>query len=243
MIKNNSFKIVSFGTSSAFDPILKSNTMFTYSGSTGSTGSTGPRGTQGSQGPTGSSGIVGFQGPMGKKGPSGPTGLTGPKGFQGYKGPTGATGVNGATGYNGLIGATGSTGLRGFNGSSGDKGNTGLQGYTGSLFKQSYTTSSFVNSVDDQFFNISDQWEPFGVGLNLWTTSGPSFLASANSDGLITITDPGVYEVIWSLSLRSGNSPIGETGPAKVDLLIGASIDDQDPTSETVSVISLNVAI
>ena len=74
----SSFKIVSFGTSSAFDPNAIDSSRNAISTVTGN----------GITGPTGPSGLTGTFG----NGPTGPTGPIGPTGADGQPGPTGPTG-------------------------------------------------------------------------------------------------------------------------------------------------------
>jgi hypothetical protein len=151
-----SFKIVAFGTSSAFDPHIID---VARNGNSQSGGGEGPIGPEGPTGPTGV-GITGFSLTGGNLiiilddgtsvdvgtvvGATGPTGAAGATGSQGATGPTGVgvsgvflsasgnliitltDGSSGDLGY--IIGATGPTGREGASGSTGTQGPTGPTG-------------------------------------------------------------------------------------------------------------------
>jgi hypothetical protein len=156
----STFKVSSFGTSSAFVPKnIESNSNNgsgnSITGPTGpSDGPIGPTGVTGeSSNVTGPTGDIGIQGPTGESsnviGPTGPTGIQGSTGEDScVTGPTGPTGIQGSTGEDScvtgptgessnVIGPTGPTGIQGFTGEdsciTGPTGPIGIQGSTGDI--------------------------------------------------------------------------------------------------------------
>jgi hypothetical protein len=182
----SSFKIVSFGTPSAFDPntiqhsrvsdtSLSSNIAVSgVTGPTGADGKTGPTGS-GVTGPTGS----GVTGPTGAAGSPGVGGVTGPTGADGKTGPTGS-GVTGPTGPAGVTGPTGTAGSPGTPGTLGDTGPTGADGAAGAAGAAGETGPTGTAGVTGPTGDSGDTGPTGATGAA--GVTGPRGAAGVNGD-------------------------------------------------------------
>ncbi|TVX88176.1 collagen-like protein [Paenibacillus agilis] len=160
-------------------------------GPTGPAGPTGPSG--GPPGPTGVTGATGVTGPSGATGVDGAvgaTGATGPTGPTGATGPSGATGI-GITGPTGITGATGTTGV------------TGVTGVTGPTAPAGPVLSSYIEL---QRVSLGTQAIAGGTAVvfdAVTDNQGTAF--TFNGTDTITVIEPGLYYVDWSVNLISGS--------------------------------------
>jgi hypothetical protein len=158
------------------------------------------RGPKGAKGSTGAQGNVGPAGPVGPRGATGAQGDAGPAGAAGSAGPAGVAGAAGAAGVAGPAGVAGTPGPAGPAGATGANGATGPTGATGA-------TGSAVSSYGyGRAINASNV-SPGGTNTVVFTTQTSSSDVVVNATD-ITVSNPGVYEVTFSVRSESVNTAI-----------------------------------
>lgn len=157
----------------------------------------GPQGPTGQQGPIGPQAESGDAGPQGEVGPRGPTGLRGRVGAVGPQGPIGSQGPAGPVGPQGSPGATGPTGPTGPTGTTGTTGPQGLPGGFGDFGSFYDTTTTLLPGNT-------------AVAVPLNTTDAAQGISVANDSDdkptKITFSNPGVYNVAFSLQLGKSDN-------------------------------------
>ncbi len=180
-------------------------------------GGGGGSGTTGPTGPPGAPGATGSTGAPGAKGDTGSTGSTGAPGAKGDTGSTGSTGSTGATGAKGDTGSTGSTGATGAKGNTGATGATGPVGPKGEVLNAEIGYyGGFIDTQnqtikDDQLaqiIEINTTVESNGISL---LTPDLAYLTPIGYTGvtgtaIINIVNPGIYNLSYSLQLKSTES-------------------------------------
>lgn len=161
----------------------------------------GPRGPIGPQGPEGP------QGPIGETGPTGPQGLTGATGPAGPQGPTGATGPIGPQGPIGETGPAGPQGPAGETGATGPAGPQGPAGPTGPAGPQGPAgPAGGVLAYADYYVLMTEDYEQDvepGADVSFpqdGANSGTGI--TRTGDGSFSLAEPGVYQVLFKVSIR-----------------------------------------
>jgi hypothetical protein len=178
-------------------------------GATGPAGATGAQGLQGTTGETGADGAPGIQGETGGSGSQGLQGVQGEigaAGDQGVQGEIGAAGPTGDTGPQGSTGADGPQGPDGADGAQGPIGATGSIGPPGSSEPREY---AYVYSTGAQTVPLEAS-----VNFDAGGTLSPGITHSPGAAG-ITLTNPGIYELAFSVS---------GTGPNQIALFVNGSV-------------------
>lgn len=173
-------------------------------GPRGPRGFTGPQGIMGPPGPVGPVGATGATGATGAVGPQGPQGLqgaTGPQGPQGLRGETGATGPQGPQGETGPQGPQGATGPQGPAGENG----TGLGAY-GGIYRTA--TDPITLSTTPTAQTLTNQMPSSNVTY---------------ADTSVTVTDGGVYEVVYGLHGNVTNADTVTVSVAQNGTAIGST--------------------
>ncbi|MBE6573834.1 MAG: collagen-like protein [Ruminococcaceae bacterium] len=191
-------------------------------GETGATGPQGPiglTGPAGPQGPAGETGATGPQGPVGPAGPQGETGATGPQGPIGPVGPqgeTGATGPQGPIGPAGPQGETGATGPQGPIGLTGPAGPQGPQGEPG-------PAGGVLGAADFYALMPGDNAATVAPGADVeFPQNGPILNTAITraSDSSFTLTDIGVYQVLFQVSVTEAGQLVLTLNGAELDYTV-----------------------
>ncbi len=148
---------------------------------------------------------------------AGATGATGATGAAGPAGPIGITGPAGATGPAGPTGAAGPTGPAGATGSTGPAGPAGPTGATGT-FSEASDWLAIVPYVAGQV-----------VYCEGCSTSGSSYIALSNSQGVDPPSNPSVWGLVAHAGATGPTGATGATGATGPQGLTGA----QGPTGST----------
>jgi BclA C-terminal domain/Collagen triple helix repeat (20 copies) len=138
----------------------------------------------GATGPTGTTGPTGVAGPAGASGPTGPTGVAGAAGTTGPTGVAGPAGASGPTGPTGVAGAAGPSGASGPSGPTG----AGLSSFGYVYELATIADATVVGGADVPFSNN-------GPLSNVTHTAGTT---------TITVTEAGVYQVSWHVTITAG---------------------------------------
>ena len=157
-----------------------------------------PPGPQGPQGPAGPQGPFGPQGETGATGPQGPIGLTGPAGPQGPAGETGATGPQGP------IGLTGPAGPQGPQGEPGPAGGV-------------------LGAADFYALMPGDNAATVAPGADVeFPQNGPILNTAITraSDSSFTLTDIGVYQVLFQVSVTEAGQLVLTLNGAELDYTV-----------------------
>ena len=207
----------------------KSHNCCVVTSPTGATGATGPRGPRGCPGPTGATGPTGPQGPQGHQGIQGPTGAgttgatgpTGPQGPQGVQGPTDPTGPSGNNGQAATLSVgtvtTSAPGTSATVTNSGTPQNAvfnfaiprGATGITGATVATGATGASSLDNPQilcaiDSAPQPTTANQPIQFNSN-YLSSGSAITHSTNSSN-ITISQNGIYQVIFNVSAGASSS-------------------------------------
>lgn len=159
------------------------------------------RGPRGPRGFTGPQGIMGPPGPVGATGATGATGAVGPQGPQGLQGATGPQGPQGPQGETGPQGPQGATGPQGPAGENG----TGLGAY-GGIYRT--TTDPITLSTTPTAQTLTNQMPSSNVTY---------------ADTSVTVTDGGVYEVVYGLRGNVTNADTVTVSVAQNGTAIGST--------------------
>ena len=133
---------------------------------------------------------------LGRMARLGPTGFQGVQGNTGATGPTGSQGIAGATGATGATGPTGPTGIAGTNGSNGTTGATGATGPAGTNGVSDFADFFALMPPDNAATvppggPVAFPQDGVSSGSGISRTSASTFL----------LTQPGVYQVIFQVSV------------------------------------------
>ena len=145
------------------------------------------------------------------KGPPGNIGPTGPQGNIGPMGPKGEQGIQGVQGIQGKIGPQGVPGPQGEKGDVGPMGPMGPQGEIGPTGPTGPIGIALLPAYGGKFNNISSVLDTANAGTWLQIPL-PESMANINiinsKENTITLEQGGVYEINYSLNIRTNKNAI-----------------------------------
>ncbi|MBR2969518.1 MAG: collagen-like protein [Clostridia bacterium] len=191
---------------------------------------------------TNNPGPAGPVGPQGPQGIPGPIGATGPQGPAGPQGLTGATGPAGATGATGAQGPQGEQGPQGIQGPVGPQGPQGEQGEIGPQGPAGETISDVSVNISNTTQTVATDEIVSITGTNDTTTDSTITFA----DNVVTITEPGFYQITASVTTTPGTDTsqefVIEVGGVDYPFTVVSSVGDTTATGSRTVILNISSA-